>query len=446
MATGRTVIPPRPCPIPGCMPHIINVDKHLKEHQDLTVSRIEVERAKVKKTANNPTCKRNRKEVRDLTAQVGCLKRRLAALRVSAGVSSSYLVWNDKNIVSVVLHNMNVNTLSLTNLCNNMDEDLSESKERAGDGGAMPTGEAPKKKLSHSTRSTDVKRDVSFNEDAGDVNQNLSSASSQEEKIFEMSSSANTSTADFEDKYYELCRLGIGGYGYVYHGLRKSDGFPVAIKHIPNENVRWEQVICNGKEFKIILEVAFMLKAAGLPGSVGQSAAVSLLDWYILDEELILVMENPVDSMDLWDYIESRGESLKEHEAKMILKQLVDAAIDMHSKSVFHRDIKLENVLIQKTSGVPRVRIIDFGCGCFSTDTPYESFWGTLVLAPPEWIQCQKYWARPTTVWQLGVLFYSLLQGHVPFSTVDYINNDIKFNPALSTGKLAEQKQPSAAD
>lgn len=33
--------------------------------------------------------------------------------------------------------------------------------------------------------------------------------------------------ADFEDKYYELCRLGAGGYGYVYDGLRKSDNFPV---------------------------------------------------------------------------------------------------------------------------------------------------------------------------------------------------------------------------
>ncbi|KAE8297645.1 Serine/threonine-protein kinase par-1 [Larimichthys crocea] len=296
---------------------------------------------------------------------------------------------------------------------------------------ANDDGEAPKKKLS--TRSTDVKRDVSSDEDAGDVNQNLSSASSQEEKIFEMSSSANTSTADFEDKYYELCRLGAGGYGYVYDGLRKSDNFPVAIKHIPKENVRWEQVICNGKEFKIILEVAFMLKAAGLPGSVGQSAAVSLLDWYILDEELILVMENPVNSIDLWDYIESQGGSLEEHKAKMILKQLVDAAIDMHSKNVFHRDIKLENVLIQKISDVPRVRIIDFGCGCFSTDTPYDSFCGTLAHSPPEWIQCQKYWARPTTVWQLGVLFYSLLKGHVPFTTAHYINNDIKFNTALST-------------
>lgn len=75
--------------------------------------------------------------------------------------------------------------------------------------------------------------------------------------------------------------------------------------------------MCNGKVFTIILEVAFMLKAAGLPGSVGQSAAVSLLDWYILDHELILVMERPVFSKDLYRYLQAHRGSLDEHEAKV---------------------------------------------------------------------------------------------------------------------------------
>lgn len=62
----------------------------------------------------------------------------------------------------------------------------------------------------------------------------------------------------------------------------------------------------------------------------------------------------------------------------MILRQLVDAAIDMHAKGVFHRDIKLQNVLVQFDSGVPRVRLIDFGCGSFSTEMSYTSFRGMI--------------------------------------------------------------------
>ena len=66
----------------------------------------------------------------------------------------------------------------------------------------------------------------------------------------------------------------------------------------------------------------------------------------------------------------------------MILSQLVDAAIDMHAKGVFHRDIKLENTLIQRSpTGAPRIRLIDFGCGSFSTETSYDSFCGMISIS-----------------------------------------------------------------
>nr|XP_046264019.1 serine/threonine-protein kinase pim-2-like [Scatophagus argus] len=272
---------------------------------------------------------------------------------------------------------------------------------------------------------------ANVNKSGGDVCNNTSSASSEEERIFELASSLNTSRADFVNKYCELDPIGEGGFGTVRAGFRKSDHQPVAIKHIPMSAVRTEKVKCNGKVFNIILEVALMLKTAGLPGSIGQSTAVSLLDWYHLDQELILVMERPRGSMDLFSYLKFRGGYLDEHEAKMILRQLVDAAIDMHSKGVFHRDIKLQNVLVQLNGGEPKVRIIDFGCGSFSTEASYRTFCGTRAYFPPEWFDDQKYSARPTTVWQLGVLFYSLLCGHRTFTTVSFMNNHIQFNRDL---------------
>ncbi|KAE8291355.1 Serine/threonine-protein kinase pim-2 [Larimichthys crocea] len=304
-----------------------------------------------------------------------------------------------------------------------MEDDLSINKRRAGDDVQRPRKKMRYRSLNSATGHSDVPVE----------DKNLNSASSEEESIFEMSSSGNTSRAHFRNKYYEHVSIGAGGFGSVYNGWCKRDLSLVAIKHIDRDYVRWQQVSCNGKEFKVILEVALMLKAAGLPGSVGQPAAVSLLDWYLLDEEIILVMENPTNSVDLWAYLQSQGGSLSEHEAKIILKQLVDAAIDLHSKGIFHRDIKLQNVLIQKVSGVLRVRIIDFGCGLFSKETPYKSFCGTLAYCPPEWFDYQKYWARPTTVWQLGGVFYSLLSGHKDFTTLDFIDKHIEVNAALST-------------
>ncbi|KAJ0070525.1 hypothetical protein NL108_013980, partial [Boleophthalmus pectinirostris] len=52
--------------------------------------------------------------------------------------------------------------------------------------------------------------------------------------------------------------------------------------------------------------------------------------------------------------------------------QLVEAAIEMEAKGVFHRDIKPDNILIETGADVPRGRFIDFGCG--TTFTPGQMF------------------------------------------------------------------------
>lgn len=68
----------------------------------------------------------------------------------------------------------------------------------------------------------------------------------------------------------------------------------------------------------------------------------------------------------------------------------MDAAVDMHAKGVFHRDIKLENVLVTSDSGGPRVRIIDFGCGSFSTENTYHSGCGTTSAPTTTTTICQS--------------------------------------------------------
>lgn len=60
------------------------------------------------------------------------------------------------------------------------------------------------------------------------------------------------------------------------------------------------------------------------------------------------------------------------------MKQLVGAANQMHAAGVFHRDLKLENILVEFHEGqsVPRLRVIDFGCGCL-VRSGYQSYSGT---------------------------------------------------------------------
>ncbi|XP_040004695.1 serine/threonine-protein kinase pim-2-like [Xiphias gladius] len=237
---------------------------------------------------------------------------------------------------------------------------------------------------------------------------------------------------DFEAKYLEFDILGEGGFGSVYAGNRKKDNLPVAIKHIPKVDVECRPVVLKGKIYRIPMEVFLMLQVGAGPSSAGKSAAVSLLDWYDLDEEVLLVMERPVSSVDLLTYMDDNDGPLDEDTAKVLMLQLVEAAINMHSKGVFHRDIKSENILIETGSNVPRVRIIDFGCGCIVKKRPYRCFSGTPAYGPPEFQISGSYEAGPTTVWQLGALLYEMLDGYKRFNTSKFIRKKIKFNSEMS--------------
>ncbi|XP_061697550.1 serine/threonine-protein kinase pim-2-like isoform X2 [Syngnathoides biaculeatus] len=175
----------------------------------------------------------------------------------------------------------------------------------------------------------------------------------------------------------------------------------VAIKIIPKRTVRTCYFL-DGNYLEVPFEVILMQK-------IGQrKGIISLYDWYNLDQEIVLVLERPVACMELFAFILENGQ-MDEAQAKNIFKQLVDAAVTMNAANVFHRDIKMENVLIDTTSEVPRVWIIDLGNGCFGTALPHKNFIGTSGFAPPEVAACGEYKATPTTVWQLGILLYEIL-------------------------------------
>ncbi|XP_046880666.1 serine/threonine-protein kinase prk-2-like, partial [Hypomesus transpacificus] len=185
----------------------------------------------------------------------------------------------------------------------------------------------------------------------------------------------------FEEKYVELSCLGQGGFGSVYAGLRIDDNLPVAVKHVPIDKVINTPVTLRGKLRQLPLEVVLLL-------IVGQGGA---------------------------DMAEkARGEEI-------ILRQLVEAMVNFHSWGVLHRDIKPENLLVETGSAVPRIRVLDFGCGCIIQEAPYTKFLGTKMYIPPEWYLHGSYQAVPSAVWQLGVLLYNVLSGIFPFCTPDQV-------------------------
>lgn len=124
---------------------------------------------------------------------------------------------------------------------------------------------------------------------------------------------------------------------------------------------------------------------------------------------VILVMEY-VSGGSLYSYLKQHsGRRLPEQEAKRVFKQIVEGIRYCHNRCITHRDIKLENVLLDDANNV---KVIDFG---FSTSIPNERkvkiFCGTPSYMAPEIVQKTEYRGPPADIWALGVLLFTILCG-----------------------------------
>jgi serine/threonine protein kinase len=122
-----------------------------------------------------------------------------------------------------------------------------------------------------------------------------------------------------------------------------------------------------------------------------------------------------VNGGSLHGYLKGKpNRQMAEIEAKYLWQQVVFGIHYLHQRNVTHRDIKLENILLDETR--TRVKLIDFG---FSTCIPHEKkvkiFCGTPSYMAPEIVSKIEYAGPPADIWALGVLLYALLCGRFPF-------------------------------
>ncbi|XP_016303422.1 serine/threonine-protein kinase pim-2-like [Sinocyclocheilus anshuiensis] len=221
--------------------------------------------------------------------------------------------------------------------------------------------------------------------------------------------------------------LGEGGFGCVYEGKRLEDGLEVAVK-IACKPRNMKYIYVPGHPAPLPLEIGLLLLVNKEPRV---PEIIQLLDWQDQPERYIMVLECPSPCKDLWDYTMLQGGFLSEDTARFIMTQATMAAHMCCQRGVFHRDVKLENLLINPET--LEVKLIDFGCGDLLQDSGYERFCGTPEYCPPEYYVDHKYHGKPTTVWSLGVLLFMLVCGHYPEPRdIEMIDYGIWSKPDLS--------------
>ncbi|KAL0166130.1 hypothetical protein M9458_037974, partial [Cirrhinus mrigala] len=117
----------------------------------------------------------------------------------------------------------------------------------------------------------------------------------------------------------------------------------------------------------IPMEIGLTLMANKSPRS---PQIIKLLDWEDNEDHYIMVMEWPMPCMDLKNFVKLHGESLDEGMARKVMRQVIEAANVCITRGVFHRDIKMENLLVNQNT--MEVKLIDFGCGVQMKKSGYE--------------------------------------------------------------------------
>ena len=131
------------------------------------------------------------------------------------------------------------------------------------------------------------------------------------------------------------------------------------------------------------------------------------------EEQVILVLEY-VPGGSTHGFLKSKpNRRMSEDDARRIFRQLINALQYLHNKCIAHRDIKLENVMLDERN---QVKLIDFG---FSTCIPNEQrikiFCGTPSYMAPEIVRKTEFCGPPTDIYASGVLLFAFFCGQFPY-------------------------------
>lgn len=202
------------------------------------------------------------------------------------------------------------------------------------------------------------------------------------------------------DKYSRIEKIGEGTYGVVYKAKDRVSGELIALKKIRLDAED------EGVPSTAIREIS-LLRELQHPN------VVRLKDVVHAENKLYLVFE--FLEQDLKRYMDSVPGNLEPMHVKSYLYQLILGIAFCHSHRVLHRDLKPQNLLIDKK--ICQLKLADFGLArAFGIPVrTYTHEVVTLWYRAPEILLGSKQYSTPVDVWSIGCIFAELVMKHPLF-------------------------------
>jgi len=225
------------------------------------------------------------------------------------------------------------------------------------------------------------------------------------------------------DRFRRLERLGEGTYGIVYKAQDVNTGDTLALKKIRLD-----------KEDEGIPSTA--IREISLLKQLQHPNIVRLYDVILTDQKLTLVFE--FLDQDLKKYLDSfGGKGLDAATTKSFLWQLLQGICHCHENRVLHRDLKPQNLLINRDGDL---KLADFGLAR-SFGIPVRSYTHevvTLWYRSPEVLLGSRHYSTPIDLWSVGCIFAEIASGRPLFPGRDVKDQLLKIFKGLGTPTLDE--------
>lgn len=208
-------------------------------------------------------------------------------------------------------------------------------------------------------------------------------------------------------------KLGEGSFAKVKEGLHTLTGQKVAIKVIDKKKAKEDAYVSKNmrREGKLLQMIIH-------PNIIQLYELMETENSYYLVTELC-------EGGDLMDYICAR-KYLSEVCTRKFIRQIISAVDYLHRIGILHRDLKIENLLLDKNLNI---KLIDFGLSNYTKSELCITQCGSPAYAAPELLAHKKYGSK-VDVWSIGVNMYAMLTGNLPF-TVEPFNIKSLYNKMM---------------